>query len=86
MNAITADRVRKLCRAIRTRTDTYSMDMRHWLRDLDQLQECGWSPDALPTIQLDNDAKTLRALATALETARTALIQPEPETRKPDHA
>ena len=52
MTAITADRVRKLCRAIRTRTDSYSGDIRHWLLDLHKMEETGWSPDALPMIQL----------------------------------
>ena len=75
MTAITADRVRKLCRAIRTRTDSYSGDIRHWLLDLHKLEETGWSPDALPMIQLASDAVALRALAEAIETTRFGLIQ-----------
>ena len=41
------------------------------------MEETGWSPDALPMIQLASDAVALRALAEAIETTRFGLIQQE---------
>ena len=71
-------RPRKLCRAIRTRTDSYSGDIRHWLLDLHKLEEtrmvarCFTDDPALAS-----DAVALRALAEAIETTRFGLIQQE---------
>ena len=77
MTVETANRVRKLCLAIRTRTDNYGVDMRHWLHDLENLAESGWARDALPILQLKNDANELRKLAHAIESIRIELIKPE---------
>ena len=77
LTAITADRVRKLCRAaFRTRTDSYGMDIRHWLLDLHKMEETGWSPDALPMIQLASDTQWHCELwPSAIETTRFGLIR-----------
>jgi hypothetical protein len=80
-----ADRVRLLCNAIRSRTNNYTVDIKHWLYDMGKLNECGWSSDALPMLQLANDIKELRELADAMEDMHCTLILPKPE-RKPEHA
>ena len=74
MTAITPHRVRKVCLLIRQHTDNLTADIKYWLDELDNLKETGWSPDALPMIQLASDAVALRALAEAIETTRFGLI------------
>ena len=81
MTAITPHRERKLCRAIRTAPTAMAWTYRHWLLDLHKLEETGWSPDALPKIQLANDAVALRALAEAIETTRFGLIQQQEKVK-----
>ena len=61
--------------------DSYGMDIRHWLLDLHKLEETGWSPDALPMIQLAGDAVALQALAEAIETTRFGLIQQQEKVK-----
>jgi hypothetical protein len=74
-----ANRVRLLCNAIRSRTNNYTVDIKHWLYDLGKLNEHDWSSDALPMLQLANDIKELRVLADAMEDMHCTLILPQPE-------
>ena len=70
-----------LCDRIHTRTSLYEMDVRHWLRNLAELHQSGFSPETTPMLQLEADAGALRQLATALDAMRTELTQPEKELK-----
>jgi hypothetical protein len=70
--------VHKLCNAIHQRTNLYEADIKHWLRDLAELKEQGFSPETTPMLQLFADTGILRQLANALDEQRKQLTQPEP--------
>jgi hypothetical protein len=73
--------VHKLCGAIHQRTNLYEADIKHWLRNLAELKQAGFSPETTPMLQLFADAGALRQLANQVDAMRTELTQPEKELK-----
>ena len=69
--------VHDLCDRIHSRTNLFEMDVKHWLRNLAELKQSGFSPETTPMMQLRADIRTLRTLADMLDIAETSLTQPE---------
>ena len=69
--------VHNLCGHIHNRTNLYEMDVKHWLRNLADMKESGWSPETTPMLQLEADAGVLRQLANAIDAMRTELTKQE---------
>ena len=68
--------VHELCGRIHARTSLYEMDVKHWLRDLDELKMRSFSRDTEPMLQLMADARTLQNLADMLVSIQCILTQP----------
>ena len=66
-----------LCYRIHQRTNLYEMDIRHWLRNLAELKQSGFSKETTPMLQLEADTGVLRQLANQIDAMRTELTQPE---------
>ena len=71
--------VHDLCSRIHQRTNLYEMDVKHWLRNLADLHQSGFSKETTPMLQLEADAGALRQLANALDAMRTELTKQEKE-------
>jgi hypothetical protein len=71
--------VHDLCYRIHQRTNLYEMDVKHWLRNLAESKQSGFSPETTPMLQLEADAGALRQLANSLDEMRKQLTQPEQE-------
>jgi hypothetical protein len=69
------------CSRIHTRTNLYEMDIRHWLRNLAELKQSGFSAETTPMLQLEADAGALRQLANGIDAMRTELTQAEKELK-----
>lgn len=71
--------VHDLCHRIHQRTNLYEMDVKHWLRNLAEMKQFGFSRQTTPMLQLEADAGALRQLANAVDAMRTELTQPKKE-------
>jgi hypothetical protein len=69
--------IHDLCWRIHQRTNLYEADVKHWLRNLAELNQSGFSPETTPMLQLETDAGVLRQLAILIDNMRTELTQPE---------
>lgn len=77
MVAVTEYPVHKLCNAIHQRTNLFEADIKHWLNNLAELNQFGFSAETTPMLQLEADVGALRQLANKLDAMRTELTQPE---------
>jgi hypothetical protein len=71
--------VHKLCNAIHQRTNLFEADVKHWLRNLAELKQSGFSPETTPMLQLFADTGVLRQLCHELDVMRLQLTQTEKE-------
>ena len=69
--------VHKLCQKIHTRTNLYEMDVKHWIRKLDESEMQGFSPETTPILQLTHDRQALLELADQIHKSLRQLTQPE---------
>ena len=73
--------VHHICAALHSRTNLYEMDVKHWLRNLAELKQSGFSLETTPLLQMTADAKALNALAAAILMQRDELTKPEKELK-----
>ena len=72
--------IHHLCAALHAQVGSFESDARYWLNELAKLRQFGFAAGTLPMLQMADDVRNLRMLATAIEKQREELMQPEKET------
>jgi hypothetical protein len=69
--------VHRLCNSLHAQTGSFVSDARYWLDELTKLRQFGFAAGTLPMLQMADDVRNLRMLATAIEKQHQLLMQPE---------
>jgi hypothetical protein len=73
--------VHHLCNSLHVQTGSFVSDARYWLDELAKLRQFGFAAGTLPMLQMADDVRNLRMLATAIEKQHQLLMQPEKDLK-----